>query len=76
MRPRAIGGLEPDDEEQRELVELWHLSRTALAGDTDQLTRSARIRWICAAFCKAHPDIAFKWVYVWTVDNVGLLVHP
>ena len=29
MRSRAAGGLEPDDDDQRELVELWHLSHGA-----------------------------------------------
>lgn len=75
MRPRAVGGLEPDDNDQRELVELWHLSRVALAG-TGLNSRGDRLRWVCDAFTKEHPDVARKWIYVWVADNLGLLVVP
>lgn len=76
MRPRAVGGFEPDDREQAELVELWHLSRTALSG-TGLDSRDDRIRWVCDAFLKEHkgePNVAHKWIYVWAVDNVGMLI--
>lgn len=72
MRPRAVGGLEPDDADQRELVELWHLSRTALAGTSPD--RGARIDWVVGAFLAEHPGIARKWVYVWCADHLGLLL--
>jgi len=73
MRPRVVGGFEPDTREQAELVELWHLSRTALSG-TGRNTRADRISWACDAFLKEHkdePNVARKWIYVWAVDNVG-----
>lgn len=73
MRPRAVGGYEPDNDEQRELVDLWHLSRTALACDPDQ-SRNARLRWVVDEYMKLHPDVGRKWVYVWAVDNLGLHV--
>lgn len=81
MRERAVGGYEPDENEQRELVELWHISRTALAGrkfDGKNEERSARISWIVDEFLKAHtgePNIARKWIYVWVVDNIGPLTR-
>lgn len=77
MREREVGGYEPDDNDQRNLVELWHLSRTALAG-TGLDSRSDRIRWVCDAFMKEHknePNVAYKWIYVWAVDNLGLAVE-
>ncbi len=80
MRARAVGGLEPDEKEQAELVELWHLSRTALASSANApgflaTSRTDRIRWAVDEFCKAHPSVARKWPYVWAVDNLGLLVR-
>jgi hypothetical protein len=84
MRAREVGGYEPDDREQTELVELWHLSRTALAGRTSAMIamsgfslRSARINWCVDEFLKKHdgePHVARKWIYVWAVDNLGLMV--
>lgn len=74
MRPRAVGGFEPDDKDQAVLVELWHLSRTALSGSTAD--RSARIAWIVDAFMREHgtePNVGRKWIYVWCVDNLGTL---
>lgn len=76
MRSRAVGGYEPDDKDQAELVELWHLSRTALAG-TGLDARDHRLQWVCDTFMKEHagePHVAYKWIYVWAVDNLGLLV--
>lgn len=65
-----MGGYEPDDADQRELVELWHLSRTARpSGDRD-----ARLQWLTDEFLRAHagePGVARKWVYVWSEANLG-----
>lgn len=72
MRPRAVGGLEPDDDDQRELVELWHLSRTALAG-TGLDSKDHRRQWVIDSFVKAHPGVGYKWVYNWVIDNLGSL---
>ena len=83
MRAREVGGFEPDDKDQTELVELWHLSRTAFAGQTAEAIaksgslRGARIEWCVTEFLKKHdgePHVARKWVYVWAVDNLGLMV--
>jgi hypothetical protein len=78
MRPRAVGGLEPDDADQRELVELWHISRTALATGKfiDGRQRIARLEWVIAEFLKAHPEVARKWVYVWCSEFLGLIAYP
>jgi len=70
MRPRAVGGLEPDDEEQRVLVHLWHLSRTGLS-HKNPLTWSDRVDWVVEMFLSEHPTVARKWVYNWCVDNLG-----
>ena len=77
MREREVGGYEPDDVEQLELVELWHLSRTALAGTS--YTRSTRITWLVDEFIKKHqgePYVARKWIYVWAERNLGHLTAP
>lgn len=69
-----VGGFEPDDNDQRVLVELWHLSRTALSGKPDG--RSERIAWVVDAFMKDHgtePNVGRKWIYVWAVDNLGVM---
>ncbi len=83
MRPRPAGGYEPDDRDRAELVELWHLSRTAVAlpGEERQALferhggeRGARIAWVVDRFVKAHagePGVAHKWVRVWSVENLG-----
>lgn len=76
MRSRAVGGYEPDDKEQAELVELWHLSRTALAG-TGLDARDHRLQWTLDSFLKAHasePNVKSKWVYVWLIENIGQLL--
>jgi hypothetical protein len=84
MRAREVGGYEPDDREQAELVELWHLSRTAHAGRAAEVIakygslRGARLAWAVDEFLKKHdgePNVARKWIYVWTETNVGLLVR-
>jgi len=83
MRAREAGGYEPDNRDQTELVELWHLSRTAFAGQAAEAIakvgslRGARIEWCVTEFLRAHngePHVARKWVYVWAVDNLGLMV--
>lgn len=85
MRERAVGGYEPDDVEQRELVELWHVSRTAFAlgGDVPALLkqhgtpRGARIAWVVDEFLKRHEgksNVKRKWIYVWCEAALGHLV--
>lgn len=71
MRAREAGGLEPDDAEQRELTELWHISRTALSGKVD--TKSARREWVIDQFLRGHPDVARKWVHEWVWSQLGYL---
>lgn len=83
MRPRAVGGLEPDEADQSELVELWHLSRVALAGMSlphqhwstmyAGSERHWRIDWVISKFLEAHPGVARKWVYVWCEAQLGRL---
>lgn len=46
-----------------DLVNLYHLARTALACEKDQ-GRWARMNWAAKEFSKAHPDIAVKWSYL------------
>jgi hypothetical protein len=77
VRPRASGGYEPDLNEQAELTELWHLSRTALAG-TGFDDREHRLRWAVDAFMKEHvgrAHVAYKWLWVWAADNLGVIVR-
>jgi hypothetical protein len=69
MRPRAVGGFEPDDRDQRELVELWHLSRIVRSARD----RSGRLDWVVTEFCLEHPGCGRKWVYVWSEANLGRL---
>jgi len=86
MRERAVGGWEPDDTEQHELVELWHVSRIAFAGkDAAELIAKhgsvfgARIAWIVDEFLKKHqgePHVVNKWIYVWAVENLGHFTTP
>ena len=83
MRPRAVGGFEPDDREQHELSELWHTSRTAIAlpgPEREALfakhgsERGARIAWIVDEFMRIHagePHVARKWIYVWCEEYLG-----
>lgn len=76
MRPRAVGGFEPDDKDQAVLVALWHLSRTALSGKP--CGHSDRITWIVDAFLREHgtePNVGRKWIYVWCTDNLGQLTQ-
>lgn len=79
MRPRAAGGYEPDETEQRELTELWHLGATAVARAADRsAARLDRLTWVVGAFMKKHeggPNVARKWIWVWAVDNLGLIVR-
>jgi hypothetical protein len=82
MRPRASGGFEPDDLEQVKLVELWHLSRTALAhcrtedGAQAAYSRSAQLTWVVDNFLTEHPDVGRKWIYVWCERYLGRVVDP
>lgn len=66
--------MEPDDVDQRKLVELWHLSRTALARSLP--TRSTRLDWVVEAFLKENPEAGRKWVYVWCERYLGRMVDP
>lgn len=70
MRPRASGGMEPDDTDQKVLVEFWHISRVF---GTD---RQVRLGWIVDHFLAIHPDAGRKWVYVWCERYLGRLVDP
>ena len=77
MRPREVGGFEPDEREQRELTDLWSLSRTALAG-TGFDDREHRLRWTVDSFMKLKagtPNLAYKWVWNWSSDNLGLITR-
>lgn len=84
MRPRAVGGFEPDDRDQHTLSELWHISRTAIAlpGPERQALldkhngseRSARIAWVVDQFLREHgsePNVKHKWVYNWCIEYLG-----
>ena len=83
MRAREVGGYEPDDRDQHELSELWHTSRTAIALPSPEREalfakhggeRGARLAWVVDEFLKAHagePNVARKWVYVWSEANLG-----
>jgi hypothetical protein len=84
MRAREAGGYEPDDREQHELSELWHLSRTAIALPGSERRalldkhngseRSARLYWVITEFLNAHigePNVAHKWIYNWCVEHLG-----
>lgn len=86
MRARAVGGLEPDEAEQRELVQLWHLSRTGLSrplfsaplsqpgcGYVPPPDRAERIAWVVDMFLREHPNVGRKWVYVWCEAELGRL---
>lgn len=84
MRPRAVGGYEPDDKEQHELSELWHLSRTACSLELAKVYNTARIReiritWVVDAFLREHagePNVSRKWIYAWTERNIGRIYQP
>lgn len=70
MRPRFAGRYEPDDANRRELVELWHLSRTACSGGD----RYARLEWLTGEFLRAHAadlDVPRKRVFAWAEANLG-----
>jgi hypothetical protein len=88
MRERKVGGYEPDEREQRELSELWHTSRTAIAVGADARRAAIlkhgnehywRMHWCIDEFMKAHagePNVAHKWVYNWCVEYLGRHVDP
>ena len=74
MKRRVVGGWMPDEAEQMELVQLWHVSRTALSGKA--CSRVDRIDWLVTEFLDAHrdePNVARKWVYCWAIDNIGII---
>lgn len=86
MRPRKVGGYEPDVAEQNELHELWHMARGFAFADKNAAeliekhgsVRGARIAWVVDEFLKKHasePHVARKWVYVWCEEHVGVLVE-
>lgn len=79
MRPREVGGFEPDEAEQAELTELWHLGATALSMAADRSrARLERLQWVVDAFMAKHqgePNVARKWVWIWSADNLGLIVR-
>lgn len=86
MRPRQVGGYEPDVAEQNELHELWHMARgIAFAGkNAAELiakhgsVRGAQLAWVVDEFLKKHqgePHVARKWIYVWCEEHVGVLVE-
>ena len=83
MRPRSVGGFEPDDRDQHELHELWHTSGTAIALPGPERRallerhggeRGARLHWVVEQFLREHagePNVAHKWVYTWSEANLG-----
>lgn len=44
-----------------ELINLYHLARTALSGQDD--SKYARMCWACREFHKAHPEISQSGAY-------------
>lgn len=48
-------------EQQAELINLWHLARTALSGK--ECTRYTRMIWASKEFAKAHPEISSTAAY-------------
>ena len=78
MKPRSVGGLEPDENEQLELINYYHLARTALCDQpgyqygSPLKQKTMRIDYAVSEFVKAHPDVARKWPYVWLVDEVNM----
>lgn len=83
MREREVGGYEPDDTEQKELHELWFMSRGAGDNIAELLAkhgtmRGVRIAWVVDAFLKKHdgePNVKRKWIYVWCEAYLGHLVE-
>jgi hypothetical protein len=53
-----------------ELVNLYHLARTALAGDQNADKRWARMTWASKEFNKLHPEVSVNGAYK---DLDGLL---
>lgn len=74
MRPRSVGGYEPDDTEQAELHELYRLSLGQQLAD-----RHKRVEYAIKWFLRTHigePHVAYKWVYVWAERHLGHIVSP
>ena len=51
------------DEDWAELINLYHLSRTALAGDRDEHSKWARMQWASREFAKAHDYVTSTGAY-------------
>ncbi len=49
---------------ETELLDLWRVSRTALAGLDHVPTRYDRLQWALNEFTKTHPDQPRKSVYL------------
>jgi len=82
MRPREVGGYEPDDAEQNELHELWFMARGFAFLGRDAATllakygsvRGVQLEWVVNEFLKKHegePHVARKWIYVWSEEYLG-----
>ena len=82
MRPRTVGGYEPDDNEQNELHELWFMARGFAFADKNSAellakhgsVRGVQLVWAVDAFMKRHegePHVARKWIYVWCEEYLG-----
>jgi hypothetical protein len=82
VRPRNVGGYEPDDAEQNELHELWFMARGFAFMDKNAAeliakhgsVRGVQLAWCVDAFMKRHegePHVAHKWIYVWCEEYLG-----
>ena len=55
---------EPTTNEYQEIIQLWHIARTALAGQS--CSRYDRLQYVSREFRKVHPDtrpVPF-WLYL------------
>ena len=55
-RPRFIA-----QSQEAELINLWHLARTALSGK--ECTRYTRMLWAAKEFARAHPEVSAGGAY-------------
>jgi hypothetical protein len=65
---RGMGAL--TEAEQHELVNLYHLARTALAG-TGKSGKYQQMLWASREFSKAHPDVSSTTAYK-HMDRMGV----